>query len=650
MPRRPLIPTPELRRVVGDLLELQNRVGRMERGGRATQLGHSSIDGGYLTIRDADGLPRGYIGNQPDGTTGVRAVNGPPPSRPNTPDGIPIQGGVRWEWNGEFVEPRPGDFLNAHLYVSGAGADFISGPSNLVHAFSEPGSFPTTGLGTAPVWARIVAYNTSGEPSEPSFTVGPITPLEVVADDIVDGIVTTVKIAAGAVTEAVIAASAVTVTKIADDAITSPQIIAGGIQAVNLAVDSVSAGKIAADAVTAREILALTITAAEIAANAITATHITAGSVTASKLESVLVLTNRVVVGAAAGDRVEINATSGIEQWLSGARTLHIPPNGSASFTGKVTSGAGVGVGSTIVIDPVLIEQSFYPNNTTKRFRFQAGMGAVVGGGSGPILDIEAVNASGLERGAFIHMESVTDTTGVLWIGFTGASSLQGGRLQMEQGGRVVLAVNSTNILDMGAGSTDITTANQPINIRSNGAQINIDTAGNQLLIGSSASNYLVIDNGNVALVENGGLKAFIIDHPVDAARRLVHVCTETPNAMVEYVGTATLKDGVAVVGAPDLPGYFEALTELAGRTVTVTRILLDNPIPLTAPLPVVAASLPVDGTFRIECGAPDGTQISWRVTANRKNTKFDVEPLAATTPLPDGPYGIATPKESSNG
>ena len=647
MPRRPLIPTPELRRVVGDLLDLQTKVGRLERGGRATQLGHSSIDGGYLTIRDADGLPRGYIGNQPDGTTGVRAVNGPPPSRPDTPDLTPIIDGISVAWNGTFVDPRPLDFLHVRVYVSGASADFIHGPSNLIGVLAEAGSLPVTQL-SGPQWARFVAVNTSGKESEPSFTAGPATPLAVVATDVIDGIITDLKLAAGAVTEAKLAASAVTVTKIADDAVTSPKIIAGGIQAVNLAVDSVSAGKIAADAVTAREILALTITAAEIAANAINATHITAGSVTASKLESVLVLTNRVVVGAAAGDRVEINATSGIEQWLSGTRTLHIPPTGTAAFTGRITVGVGIGLGRTIVLDPTNTVAQFYPDTTGNRFELHGWTNPT------PIFEIKDMSSAGAYRGAqfLMSLRRIDMSTNIP--GPTGA------RFVMDNANVDLSADNSLAMESNG----DVTV-----------------TAGDDVVIsgGNDTDLFLDVISGQAQLWSGGDLKAFVIEHPTDSSRRLVHVCTETPNAMVEYVGTATLTNGVAEVGTPELPAYFEALTEAAGRTVTATLVLPDKPLkrvmtrpnrppvrdgkrivdlkrprkvelPEHALMPAVAASLPVDGTFRIACGAPDGTQVSWRVTANRKNTKFDVEPLAATTPLPDGPYGVATPKESSNG
>src|SRR6185369_14349580 len=62
--------------------------------------------------------------------------------------------------------------------------------------------------------------------------------------------------------------------------------------------------------------------------------------------------------------------------------------------------------------------------------------------------------------------------------------------------------------------------------------------------------------------------KNFVIPHPTDNDRWLVHGCTESPHAGVEYWGEATVEDGEVSV---PLPGYFEDLTRRAGRAVFVT-------------------------------------------------------------------------------
>lgn len=107
----------------------------------------------------------------------------------------------------------------------------------------------------------------------------------VVADDILDGIVTELKLANGAVVEAKLAANAVTETKIANDAVTTPKLVAGSVSTAKLAAGSVVADKIASAAITTAKLDALAVTSDKIAANAIVASKIAAGEITAAKLD-----------------------------------------------------------------------------------------------------------------------------------------------------------------------------------------------------------------------------------------------------------------------------------------------------------------------------------------------------------------------------
>jgi hypothetical protein len=137
--------------------------------------------------------------------------------------------------------------------------------------------------------------------------------------------------------------------------------------------------------------------------------------------------------------------------------------------------------------------------------------------------------------------------------------------------------------------------------------------------------------------VDTSLVKTFVIDHPVDGDKYLVHACAEGPTADVFYRGEDALVDGRCEIQLPD---YFEALTEPHGRTVSLTPIV-DNPDNrVTANL---AASRVVEGRFTVfmTSGAVNETQsFFWRVDAIRKNTAFNVEPNKAETVVGgEGPY-----------
>ncbi len=114
------------------------------------------------------------------------------------------------------------------------------------------------------------------------------------AELIVDGAITTAKLAAaavtanelaaGAVVAGKIAANAVTANELAAGAVTTAKLAAGSVDALSIAAGAVVAGKIAASAVTANELAANSVTTAKIQAGAIGAAQIAAGAITADKL------------------------------------------------------------------------------------------------------------------------------------------------------------------------------------------------------------------------------------------------------------------------------------------------------------------------------------------------------------------------------
>ena len=303
-----ILPDPAVRRLAAELTSLRREVDTLKAASRTTQLDRATLHGGRLLIRDDAGAVRGWLGKQPDGTFGLGAANGEPPSRPNTLTLSPFPAGVALGWNGELLSELPGDFSHLLLYLSPAGADFIRDESNLVGTLLRAGELPVPLPGqNGPFWAVAVAVNTSGVESEPSLVAGPVSPGQVIADGARAGIIDTLALADAAVTEAKHAAGSVTETIIADDAVTSSKIIAKAVQAIHVAADAITAGTVAADAITAREIAALSILAEHLRANIIDASHIQAGVVEAVHLAAQIILTSRIILGDPLAARMEID-------------------------------------------------------------------------------------------------------------------------------------------------------------------------------------------------------------------------------------------------------------------------------------------------------------------------------------------------------
>jgi hypothetical protein len=183
------------------------------------------------------------------------------------------------------------------------------------------------------------------------------------------------------------------------------------------------------------------------------------------------------------------------------------------------------------------------------------------------------------------------------------------------------------------------------------------------------------MNGGTVALAETFDrgqtgtfVKNFVIPHPTAEDKWLVHGCTESPWAGVEYWGEATVEDGEVTV---PLPEYFEDFTYPDRRNVQVTvvaerdpkdreklkrrRPRKERPAPPTdltgrvlAPPRVppgraslVQATYPEAGEFTIFAEGPVETfRVFWLVKAVRKNAEFPVEPLKSEVNVyGEGPY-----------
>jgi len=143
--------------------------------------------------------------------------------------------------------------------------------------------------------------------------------------------------------------------------------------------------------------------------------------------------------------------------------------------------------------------------------------------------------------------------------------------------------------------------------------------------------------------------KTFVINHPVQKEKLLVHACAEGPTSDVFYRGKAKAIKGHCEVMLPD---YFEELTELDGRTIQITPIyekLVDDEEYCISEVGNLAVSEIVDGKFNVCFSGgylSDEQYFYWRVDAIRKNTSFEVEPLRSEMIVSgDGPYTYAIRK-----
>lgn len=258
---------------------------RLKKVERSARLSHAAIDNTAVVVKDGAGSLKGIIGVQADGTTAVNVVNGAAPPQPSAPIVTSVLGGVTVSWDGTFANGSvlPLDWARVEVHAA-----IVNGFTPV--AATLQGTIETAQGATVvvpcdtDVYVRLVARNTSGTASTPSDQVGPFGPTPVVADDIVDGIVTTLKLADDAVTQAKLAAAAVGSTELQAGAVLSTKLADAAVEVGKIANNAVTGPAIASDAVTAGKVAADVITAREIAAGAVTAAEIAAGAVTTDKL------------------------------------------------------------------------------------------------------------------------------------------------------------------------------------------------------------------------------------------------------------------------------------------------------------------------------------------------------------------------------
>jgi hypothetical protein len=132
----------------------------------------------------------------------------------------------------------------------------------------------------------------------------------------------------------------------------------------------------------------------------------------------------------------------------------------------------------------------------------------------------------------------------------------------------------------------------------------------------------------NELTYSTSGTKTFVIDHPTDAEKYLVHACLEGPEAGVYYRGEGVIEAGKGVMRV-ELPAYATALA--TDFTVQVTAIMGDTDVGVRS----YAAGRVVDGAFTVY-GSPG--EFFWQVVGRRATV--EVEPRKADVAVRgEGPY-----------
>jgi hypothetical protein len=210
--------------------------------------------------------------------------------------------------------------------------------------------------------------------------------------------------------------------------------------------------------------------------------------------------------------------------------------------------------------------------------------------------------------------------------GFTGQSS--NSVAIGYQAGQYGLGSSSIAIGNL-AGPTGLSYANTIV-LNANGSALNPGT-GSALYVApvrvSTDTTNVMVYNTTSKEVTYNTTKTFIIDHPVDSNRYLVHACLEGPEVGVYYRGKGIVPEN-ATSTVIKLPAYVSTFAN--NFTIQITPI--HTPGQITG---LYSVSELVDNTFEVH-GQPGS--FYWHVHGSR--SELTVEPLKSeVTVKGDGPY-----------
>lgn len=155
-----------------------------------------------------------------------------------------------------------------------------------------------------------------------------------------------------------------------------------------------------------------------------------------------------------------------------------------------------------------------------------------------------------------------------------GAGSISQGSNAIAIGLAAGLTGQGSNSIAIGnlAGVTAQTSGSIVLN--ASGSALNATAAGlfvNPIRSTATSSNALCYDSTSREVFYNSA-KTFVIDHPIDSNKYLIHACLEGPEAGVYYRGTAVIPEGETTIRV-SLPEYVSAFNDFTVQTTAVGKM-----------------------------------------------------------------------------
>lgn len=618
---------------------------------------------------------------------------------PGTPAAPAISSGIGYLY-ASWPRPSSPDPLQYEVHVSSAGANFVPDANTLSLVTGSLFGFirkQGPGAGSVPLvygvtyWVKIIAVDVDGV-SAPSIAASGFT-VQANTADIVAGAITSAKIYSGAVM-----ADRIQASNIAANAITANEIYAGAVEANKIQAANITTGVIA---VGSALIQTGAIGTAMIGLAQITDAKI--DTVKASKITtdvmSATITVSGIIRTAPTGNRIEITP-GGLYAYNSavpGGVSFSIDASGNAFFYGNIQATGGSFSGnitsSATITGGTISGATIQTASSGQRVRMS---GALVAGleflnSSNTVTNSISVNSSDLMVNSNGWVKLFTTQLWIADYGLITSPYVYSGSGAYDQGYRVYSPVNppsypvtsvngmtgAVNVVASVNGYTGYVNLNyNDVGAASSGhghfsvtqADYLTDNLGSGAHVGLAydGSTFRVTNAGNTgirsALPQGITAKNFVIDHPNKKSKYLVHAVVEGLTADVVYRGVCRTKGGEVWI---DLPDYFEALTEVEGRTVQLTQEYNDEDWAA-----FLQASYPKDGKFMVyafggsidlpkctwpqlygeECphGCENGeVTVHWEVKAARKDpgSKFEVEPSKKDYNVSgDGPYTYLVP------